>query len=216
MLAVPTTTPVIRPEPDTAVAIPVLALLQLPPVVASLKIVVEPVQTVGAPVAAGGNPLIVMVCVAAQPVPTVYEISTLPADIPVTFPLTASTVAVPVPSLLQEPPVVTSATMVVEPAQSTVDPLIAKGVGLTVRVVAVLQPASVYSMVEVPAPTPVIIPVADVEVAMLVVALLHVPPVIPSPNVIVEPAQTTAVPVIADGTVFTVTIAVLAQPVLSA
>ena len=69
-------------------------------------------------------------------------------------------------------------------------------------------------MVVDPATMPVTIPVLlIVPVAKL--PLLHVPPVVASLSDVVNPAQTCAVPVIAAGTAFTVTIDVTVQPLPS-
>ena len=68
MAAVPADTPVIIPVDKPAVAIPVLPLLQVPPVVASLNTVAAPTQTVAVPVMGEGNGLTVTVTVVLQPV----------------------------------------------------------------------------------------------------------------------------------------------------
>ena len=54
MITVPAVTPVTMPELLPTVAIPVLLLLQEPPVVLSLKVVVAPTHTVVVPVIAAG------------------------------------------------------------------------------------------------------------------------------------------------------------------
>jgi hypothetical protein len=63
--AVPTATPVTTPEVLT-VATLVLSLLQVPPVVASARVVVNPAQTVAVPVMAAGPPFTVTIFVARQ------------------------------------------------------------------------------------------------------------------------------------------------------
>ena len=64
----------------------------------------------------------------------------------------------------------------------------------------------------VPGDTPVIVPVAVVPaVAILVLALLHVPPP-PSVKVAAAPTQVMAVPEIADGSGLIVTTVVVVQP----
>ena len=68
-------------------------------------------------------------------------------------------------------------------------------------------------MSAVPDDTPVTTPVAPTTVATLVVPLVHVPPVVPSVNVIVAPAQNAVEAGIVDGVVLTVTTAVAVQPV---
>jgi hypothetical protein len=67
----------------------------------------------------------------------------------------------------------------------------------------------------VPEDTPVTTPVPLTTVATVVLPLDHVPPVVPSVNVIVEPAQNDVEVEIAGGVVLTVIIAVVVQPVPS-
>jgi hypothetical protein len=57
------------------------------------------------------------------------------------------------------------------------------------------------------------IPVVAPAVATVVILLVQVPPVVASVNVIVEPVHTAAVPNMGPGAEFTVTTAVLVQPV---
>ena len=67
-------------------------------------------------------------------------------------------------------------------------------------------------MSEVPDNTPVTLPVL-LTVATVVVALVQVPPVVPSVKVMEEPTHNGVEPAIAIGVVLTVTIAVTEQPV---
>ena len=62
-------------------------------------------------------------------------------------------------------------------------------------------------MVAVPADMPDTAPEGEPTVAIAVLLLLHVPPVVASPSVVVAPAQTLVVPVIAAGAGLTVTVA---------
>jgi hypothetical protein len=62
---------VTRPELLPIVAMPVLLLIHVPPPVASLRVVVEPEQTLSVPLIGGGGVLTVMGIVAIQPVPKV-------------------------------------------------------------------------------------------------------------------------------------------------
>ena len=71
MFAMPADTPVTIPVTEPTVPILVGLLLQVPPVVASLKGVVAPAQTLVIPVGAGGPGLTVSVRVAVQPVGSV-------------------------------------------------------------------------------------------------------------------------------------------------
>ena len=66
-----------------------------------------------------------------------------------------------------------------------------------------------------PEDTPVTTPVLLPTVAAAVLALAQVPPVVPSVNVIVVPAQNAVEEDIADGVVFTVTVVVAVHPVPS-
>ena len=70
-----------------------------------------------------------------------------------------------------------------------------------------------YEMVGVPAEIPVTKPVPVPIVAREVLLLLHVPPIVTSDKVVVEPTHTFIVPVIAAGTGLTVMIFVVIQPV---
>jgi hypothetical protein len=67
----------------------------------------------------------------------------------------------------------------------------------------------------VPEDTPVTTPVPLTTIATVVLPPDHVPPVVPSVNVIVEPAQNDVDVEIAAGVVLTVTIAIVVQPVPS-
>ena len=66
-----------------------------------------------------------------------------PADTPVTDPVVPTTVATSVLPLLHTPPLVTSFNIFDEPAQTTVTPVIAAGVGLTVIGVITKQPVGI-------------------------------------------------------------------------
>jgi hypothetical protein len=71
-------------------------------------------------------------------------------------------------------------------------------------------------MIDVPPDTPVTTPVPLTTVATVVVPLDHVPPVVPSVKVIVEPAQNDVEVEMATGNPFTVTIVAAEHPVLNA
>jgi hypothetical protein len=70
-------------------------------------------------------------------------------------------------------------------------------------------------MVLVPAATPVVTPVAATTVALGSVLLLHVPPAVADASVVVRPTHTAAVPVIAAGSAFTVSVVALKQLALT-
>ena len=59
---------------------------------------------------------------------------------------------------------------------------------------------------------PAVIPVVKPTVATLVALLLHVPPVVPSVSVIVEPEQTAVIPEMGKGEAFMVTAMLLVHP----
>ena len=126
---------------------------------------------------------------------------TLPADTPVTTPL-LFTVAIAVLLLLQVPPDVTSANVMVELTQTLDEPVIAATTGNAFTVIdfvalAVPQLVTVYFMVADPAATPVTTPVPELTVATAVLLLLQVPPLLPLlVNVVVEPTQTVVAPLI--------------------
>ena len=67
-------------------------------------------------------------------------------------------------------------------------------------------------MVAVPPVIPVRIPVVVPIVPTAVLLLLQVPPVLASPRVVVLPAHTGVVPVMAPGVGFTVIVVVVLQP----
>ena len=64
----------------------------------------------------------------------------VPADIPVTVPVVAPTVAVPAALLLQVPPLVAQASVVVAPTHIVVMPVMAAGAGFTVIGFTAVQP----------------------------------------------------------------------------
>jgi hypothetical protein len=103
--------------------------------------------------------------------------------------------------------------VIVLPTQTFDGPDIAAGAAITVTVTLVPQPPDAYKMVAVPAETPVTTPLVAPTDPTPGLALLHVPPGIGSLNVKVAPTQILPPPTIAVGTEFTVTIAVILQPV---
>ena len=79
-------------------------------------------------------------------------------------------------------------------------PIIAVGVGLTFIIVVMLHPpATVYVTIEVPRLIPMKIPVVAPIVPTAVLPLCQVPPVTPSPSVVVLPIHTAVEPLIAVG-----------------
>lgn len=69
-MAVPAVPPVTTPVVEFTVAMPVELLLQVPPAVASVSVIVAPTHTAVGPLMAVGAGVIVMVFVARQPVPS--------------------------------------------------------------------------------------------------------------------------------------------------
>jgi hypothetical protein len=145
IVVVPAVTPVTTPEADT-VATAVLLDVQVPPVVADANCVVNPEQTIFAPVIAAtvGNAFTVTTAVAVFvqlfEFVYVYVIVAVPALTPVTDPVDELTIAVAVFELDHVPPVVVFAKLTLDPSHTDVVPVIAATVGnaFTVTVVAVL------------------------------------------------------------------------------
>jgi hypothetical protein len=129
---VPEDTPVTTPVPLTTVATPVPALAHVPPVVPSVKVIVEPTHTGDDPGIADGVVLTVIMVVVVQPVPREYVISDVPDMIPVTTPVPPTTVATVVVPLVQVPPVVPSVNVIVVPEQKADEVEIAPGSAFTV------------------------------------------------------------------------------------
>ena len=115
--------------------------------------------------------------------------------------------------LLHEPPGVASVRFIVDPTHTEVDPVIGPGNGFTISVAVTEHPTRVYVMVSSPAFMAVTKPVPGTIVA-LVLLLLHVPPVVPSLSVVVEPTHIDELPVIATGVGFTVINCEIVHPVL--
>lgn len=139
----------------------------------------------------------------------------MPADTPVSTPVLAPIVATPVEPLVHVPPPVASVSVLVAPTQTVVPPLIAAGTAFIVAVAVARHPvANVYDIIEVPALTPVTMPVVEPMVATPVLPLVHMPPPVASVTVVVAPMHALNVPPIAAGLAFTVTTVVALQPVL--
>ena len=116
-------------------------------------------------------------------------------------------VAKPVGLLLQVPPVVgnTDNTSVYV-AQTTGEPVIGAGDGLTVTVSFTKQPVpNVYVIYDVPAAAPYTTPLVGSMVATEDGAAVHVPVVGVLLSAVVSPTHTLSVPVIGDGRSLTVT-----------
>lgn len=124
----------------------------------------------------------------------------VPAPVPVTMPV-ALTLAIAVLLLLHTPPVAVSDKVMEEPWQTTVGPdigLTAAAGFIVMILVATAVPqllVTLYFMVSVPVVSPVTVPVVF-TVAIVVNTLLHVPPLVASVRVMVEPTHTAAAPAI--------------------
>ena len=136
----------------------------------------------------------------------------VPGDTPVKMP-GASMVAIAVLLLLHTPPVTASLSGVESFMHTWSVPPIADGVGLTVSIVVAAQPVALvmYEIIAVPAAPPVTVPVAP-TIAILVALLLHVPPVVASANVMVDPIHKAVAPVMINSDGLTAMILVTVQP----
>ena len=128
------------PDDDPMVALVTSLLLHVPPPVASLNVVENPLHIVNVPVIAAGTGFTVAAAVVMQPVGKAYVIVGLPAATPVTMPLPVPTVAKPVLLLLHVPPVVPSLSVVVWLTQTDMVPVMPAGSGLTVSADVIKQP----------------------------------------------------------------------------
>jgi hypothetical protein len=143
---VPVATPETIPEPLPTVATDVLLLVQLPPAMASLNVIVDPAQTVAGPaVVMGAGAEFTVIFFVVKTVPqrlvTVYLITSVPGASPVTTPVTGFTEAV-VLLLLHTPPGDASVNAIDEPTHTAESPvMVPTVVGETVTVVIALHPA---------------------------------------------------------------------------
>ena len=134
-----------------------------------------------------------------QPVGKVYVITGLPANTPVTTPLTDPTVACAGVPIVHVPVVGLDDKVLETPVHNTKTPVIALGNALTVIPVVAIQPeGNVYVITGKPAVRPVTTPPL-VIVASDVLLLVQLPPDVPSLSNVEEPTQTFIVPVIAAG-----------------
>ena len=119
------------------------------------------------------------------------------------------------PLPVHDPPALASLNVIVAPAHTLCGPEIRSGNGFTVTIAVTIHPyKDVKLMVDVPALTPVTIPVALPTLAAPPAPTLHVPlPLSVSDSD--PPGHTFIVPVIAGGGRFTVTVVPAVQPVPS-
>ena len=207
------------PVAATTEAIAGLLLTQVPPELGD-KVVVEPTQMVLAPaILVITNELTVTADVVALQLGDTVLVKVnvaIPAPTPVTTPPLV-TVATDILLLTQVPPVVGDK-VVVLPAQIVLAPtILTTGNAVTVRaeVGAETQPVAVFVKVKVavPAETPVTTPVMETTVATAGLLLVQVP--VPPPagdNMVVLPTQIVLAPaMLTTGVAFTVTGAVAAE-----
>lgn len=136
----------------------------------------------------------------------------MPAVMPLTKPLELPIVATPVFVLVHTPPGTLLPNVDVRPIHTFRLPVIVPGLGLTVTTVVRLQPeGNEYVIIDVPAISPLTMPVVDPMVATAVLLLVHVPPDTVLPSVVVKPIHTLVAPVMVVGVGCTVTILVTKQ-----
>ena len=198
------------------VTTPVLLLLHVPAVTASLKADVIPPQSTATPVIADGDMFMVIIFETVQPSVGVYCIIAVPVELPATSnPVPAPILATVAGKTRHVPPVVASANVVVVPPQRTLSPVTGDVAGYTVIPFVAGQTPTRYCMVTGPeellvVTTPVLLPI----MAMAVLLLLQCPPVVASVMVVVAPAHSAAAPAIATGFAFTVNVCFAEQPVV--
>jgi hypothetical protein len=140
MFNVPAATPVTIPVPEPTVANEALLLLHVLLPEPFVKVVVNPTHTFGVPLLAEGVGFTVDETVLMHPVAMVYVQTHTPFDTPVAIPVVAPIVAIPVLLLLQVPPPVALAKVVVEPVHKVGVPVIAAGLALMVTTAVIMQP----------------------------------------------------------------------------
>jgi len=116
--------------------------LQVPPAVASDKVVVAPTHIPVAPVIADMG-LTVIFLVATQPAPSEYAIVVVPAPAPVTTPVVISTVATVADNELHVPPLTQRLSVIGLPWHTAGGGESAVGAVLTVTNIVATQPATV-------------------------------------------------------------------------
>ena len=115
----PATVPVLAPIVPTAAVL----LVHVPPVVLLLSVVVWPTHTSGIPLMVPGTALMVIIIVFWQPVDGVFVIVAVPLLNPVTSPVVGFTDTV-ASALVQVPPAIVLARVMVAPTHKLVGPLI--------------------------------------------------------------------------------------------
>jgi hypothetical protein len=217
---VPGVKPATKPVTEITSATIGSLLLHIPPLVADDKITDEPAHMSDVPVIAAGTGLTVIVYVAMQPSQVVNVIVAVPAATPVIVVIepasivgTKLTVATAVLLLVHVPQSEDIVRSIVEPAHTTLGPLMEPAAGLTNNIVVPTQPVdAVNEIVTLPTATPVTRPEVEPIDAIVGSLLAHETPLVPLLSVVVEPTHTPEAPVIT-GDPFTVTTFVPIQPV---
>lgn len=198
---VPAATPVNTPVVEPIVATDVLLLSHVPEPEASDSVVTPPTHTDDAPEIDDGDKLTVTVFILLHPPMAVYVITAVLAEMPVTMPVVEPTLATVGAPLVQVPPVGEDVRVMVDPIHTVDGPARSVGSAFTVTdCIAYMSPhgnVAVYVIVATPAELPDTRPVEEPTLAMLASLLLHVPPLVPSAIIIVDPTQTLVKPVIA-------------------
>lgn len=192
---VPGATPKTVPVAST-VAIVISLLIQPPPAVALVSVVLLPTQMSLTPTMMDGSGFTVTSSSLRQPVGSVYVIIVVPGYIPVTTPVPASMLAGAPLGPLQIPTGVL-ASVVVRPSHTCGLPVIGVGSGSTVSTNCALQPVpSAYVSITVPWDIPPTIPLVEPMVPIAVLLLLHVPPPVVLVSMAVLPSHTRVGPVV--------------------
>lgn len=137
--AVPAITPVTTPDIEPTVAIVGAPLLHVPPVTASLSVVVAPAHMLALPVITDGG-ITDNVVVVVHPVANPQIIVTVPAEVPYTTPVADPIVAIAGALLLHVTPDVASLSVVFCPIHKDVAPVIGAGIAFTVTILVAMQP----------------------------------------------------------------------------
>jgi hypothetical protein len=136
---VPEDRAVTAPLARSIVATEALLLLQLPPPVVLLSVVVAPIQVTAVPEIDAGTGLTVTLVATLHPEPRKYEIVTVPAVTPVTIPEVDPTAATDGALLVHVPPPLFD-NVVAPPSQTYLIPVIAGGADITVIEPVATQP----------------------------------------------------------------------------
>ena len=138
----------------------------------------------------------------------------VPVPAPVTTPLALPMVATDVLPLLHVPATGVLLSVVVTPTHVVAVPDIGVGSAFTVTVTERVHPVgNAYDTTEVPSASPDTMPDAEPMLTLVVLLLVHVPPVVLLASTFVMPRQAEREPVIAFGSGFTVIPVVVRQPV---